>query len=98
MTVNVQVTKVFIFFSVTQIDGSGAGEKMATQGTRANGAEKKVPHTRLKDEADIQVAHGCLHTDLRSPLLSETSAQMWAAAEDPHVSVLAPVLYIRRRS
>ncbi|KAK3533825.1 hypothetical protein QTP70_032167 [Hemibagrus guttatus] len=27
---------------------------MATQWTRVNSAEKKVPHTRLKDEADIQ--------------------------------------------
>ncbi|XP_053093849.1 serine/threonine-protein kinase 33 isoform X1 [Pangasianodon hypophthalmus] len=39
---------------MTQIDVSGAGEKMATQWTRVNSAEKKVPHTRLKDEADIQ--------------------------------------------
>lgn len=44
------------FLSITQINVSEAGEKMATQWTRANGAEKKVPHTRLKDEADIQVA------------------------------------------
>ncbi|XP_053490868.1 serine/threonine-protein kinase 33, partial [Ictalurus furcatus] len=36
------------------IDVPGAGEKMATPWTRVNSAEKKVPHTRLKDEADIQ--------------------------------------------
>ncbi|XP_058256235.1 serine/threonine-protein kinase 33 isoform X1 [Hemibagrus wyckioides] len=36
------------------MDVCGAGEKMATQWTRVNSAEKKVPHTRLKDEADIQ--------------------------------------------
>lgn len=52
-----QVTKDSIFFSVPQIDGSGSGEKMATQWTRVNSSEKKVPHTRLKDEAHIQVAH-----------------------------------------
>lgn len=50
-----QVTKHSIFFCVSQIDVPGAGEKMATPWTRVNSAEKKVPHTRLKDEADIQV-------------------------------------------
>lgn len=49
--------KTLFFLYVTQMDVSGAGEKMATQWTRVNSAEKKVPHTRLKDEADIQVAH-----------------------------------------
>lgn len=28
---------------------------MASQWTRANSAEKKVPHTRIEDESDIQV-------------------------------------------
>ncbi|XP_026881130.2 serine/threonine-protein kinase 33 isoform X2 [Electrophorus electricus] len=32
---------------------SGAG-KMATQWSRVNSAEKKVPHTRMEDEAEIQ--------------------------------------------
>ncbi|GAA6069632.1 serine/threonine-protein kinase 33 [Tachysurus ichikawai] len=37
-----------------RMDVCGAGEKMSMQWSRVNSAEKKVPHTRLKDDADIQ--------------------------------------------
>ncbi len=40
---------------MTHTNVSGAEKKMASQWTRANSAEKKVPHTRIEDESDIQV-------------------------------------------
>uniref|UniRef100_W5L7K1 Serine/threonine kinase 33 n=1 Tax=Astyanax mexicanus TaxID=7994 RepID=W5L7K1_ASTMX len=43
-----------VLFQVTQADGSGADKEMALQWTRVNSAEKKVPHTRIEDEAHIQ--------------------------------------------
>uniref|UniRef100_A0A8C1SEP8 Serine/threonine-protein kinase 33 n=1 Tax=Cyprinus carpio TaxID=7962 RepID=A0A8C1SEP8_CYPCA len=39
---------------MTHTNVSGAEKKMASQWTRANSAEKKVPHTRMEDESDIQ--------------------------------------------
>ncbi|XP_066503967.1 serine/threonine-protein kinase 33 isoform X2 [Hoplias malabaricus] len=39
---------------MTQANASGTAKKMASQWTRVNSAEKKVPHTRMEDEADIQ--------------------------------------------
>ncbi|XP_016323891.1 serine/threonine-protein kinase 33-like isoform X1 [Sinocyclocheilus anshuiensis] len=39
---------------MTHTNVSGAEKKMASQWTRANSAEKKVPHTRIEDESDIQ--------------------------------------------
>ncbi|XP_072516594.1 serine/threonine-protein kinase 33 isoform X2 [Salminus brasiliensis] len=39
---------------MTPANASGAAKKMASQWTRVNSAEKKVPHTRMEDEADIQ--------------------------------------------
>ncbi|XP_046712794.1 serine/threonine-protein kinase 33 isoform X1 [Silurus meridionalis] len=36
------------------IDVPGSGEKMATAWTRVNSAEKRVPHTRVRDESEIQ--------------------------------------------
>ncbi|KAM9461680.1 serine/threonine-protein kinase 33 isoform 2-T2 [Clarias gariepinus] len=37
-----------------QMDISGASEEMATPQTCENPAERKAPHTRLKDDADVQ--------------------------------------------
>uniref|UniRef100_A0A8C2PR86 Serine/threonine kinase 33 n=1 Tax=Cyprinus carpio TaxID=7962 RepID=A0A8C2PR86_CYPCA len=41
-------------FHMTHTNVSGAEKKMASQWTRTNSAEKKVPHTRIEDETDIQ--------------------------------------------
>ena len=47
--------KTVTHFQMTQANASGAAKKMASQWIRVNSAEKKVPHTRIEDEADIQV-------------------------------------------
>ncbi|XP_067256970.1 serine/threonine-protein kinase 33 isoform X1 [Chanodichthys erythropterus] len=39
---------------MTHTNVSGAEKKMASQWTRANSAEKEVPHTRIDDECNIQ--------------------------------------------
>uniref|UniRef100_A0A673FRI9 Serine/threonine-protein kinase 33 n=2 Tax=Sinocyclocheilus rhinocerous TaxID=307959 RepID=A0A673FRI9_9TELE len=39
---------------MTHTNVSGAEKKMPSQWTRTNSAEKKVPHTRIEDESDIQ--------------------------------------------
>lgn len=40
---------------MTHTNVPGAEKIMASQWTRANSAEKKVPHTRIEDESSIQV-------------------------------------------
>lgn len=39
---------------MTHTNVSGAEKKMASQWTRANSAEKEVPHTRIEDESNLQ--------------------------------------------